>query len=205
MVARCWCEWMSPHIDPADQRPGHADGHDVTASFQVQSDGTLLGLVTGLRSAATGWSRRHTASSRRRWTSSITPSTGPSSPARDGFVLLSDDGLWPGSRAPCPAELLRADAGLVRLHEHLGAFVPLSDPTATPAGPAMATVNGQERPVPRAGGDRHDRPRHLDGGALRRSLRPRCGPTPAGTASSSTPSAAAVTPASTRATAPAAS
>jgi len=35
------------HIDPADVQIT-SDGQDVTSSFQVQSDGSLLGLVTGL-------------------------------------------------------------------------------------------------------------------------------------------------------------
>src|ERR1700735_1183020 len=36
------------HTSPASVRVS-ADGHDVTASFQEQSDGSLLGLVTGLQ------------------------------------------------------------------------------------------------------------------------------------------------------------
>src|ERR1700689_1550073 len=36
------------HTSPASIRVS-ADGHDVTASFQEQSDGSLLGLVTGLQ------------------------------------------------------------------------------------------------------------------------------------------------------------
>ena len=52
------------HTSPASVRV-IADGHDVTGSFQEQSDGSLLGLVTGLRSAATGCSLPHAASSRR--------------------------------------------------------------------------------------------------------------------------------------------
>ena len=35
------------HINPADVQIT-SDGQDVTSSFQVQSDGSLLGLVTGL-------------------------------------------------------------------------------------------------------------------------------------------------------------
>ena len=35
------------HVNPADVRIT-SDGQDVTSSFHVQSDGSLLGLVTGL-------------------------------------------------------------------------------------------------------------------------------------------------------------
>ena len=38
-----------PRAHPGPDVRVTADGHDVTSSFQAQPDGSLLGLVTGLR------------------------------------------------------------------------------------------------------------------------------------------------------------
>ncbi len=90
------------HINAADVQIT-SDGQDVTSSFQVQSDGSLLGLVTGL---AIGRNRL-VASAHGQFASSLDVAS----------VRLPDDLLR--SRRVESARVLRADSSLVRVQEHI--------------------------------------------------------------------------------------
>ena len=82
-----------------------ADGHDVTASFQAQPDGTLLGLVTGLRVGR----NRLVATAPRQFASLRVddhPSPGRSSPARQQlpfFCQTTSFGLAASVQPDCSA------------------------------------------------------------------------------------------------------
>ncbi|HEY3483323.1 MAG TPA: DUF6351 family protein, partial [Streptomyces sp.] len=49
---------VPPAKTPAGRVDVSANGHDVTSSFRAQPDGSLLGLVTGLRNGANDVSAR---------------------------------------------------------------------------------------------------------------------------------------------------
>jgi len=123
-----------------------ADGRDVTASFQIQPDSSLLGLVTGLvegdntvRARVNG----HGPDASLRVTDH--PMTGPvfSGPQQVPFFCETQAfGLPPATPPLCSAPtqvayLYRTTAGT---------FAPLADPTARPADLATATVDGRSVP-----------------------------------------------------------
>ena len=162
----------------------------------AQSDGSLLGFVTGLTIGRNRLVASPVGSARRRSTSSTTPSTVRSSPASSSFRS--------SARRPHSASQPRARrTALHRPWSRIvykntsGAFVPLADPdehpgrrwrpppstgaacpTSCASRPASSTAPSIRSPRLRRAGARH-----------RSSL------TPAGTASSSTPSVAAAIPA----------
>ena len=132
------------HINATDVQVT-ADGQDVTSSFQVQSDGSLLGLVTGL----TTGTNRIVASVNGQFTSSLDvvdhPIDGPvfSGKQQLPFVCQTTSlGLAPSSPPDCAAPTVVSYV----YKNTSGAFVPLADPTTVPANAATATVNGQSVP-----------------------------------------------------------
>ena len=136
---------------------------DVTSDFQVQSDGTLLGLVTGLQEGANtieagvagtsgGFTRRPKPA-----TIVVTnhPSTGPifSGPQQEPFYCQTTDfGLEPSSPPYCSAAT--EISYVYRSTSSEGSFSPLAgapyktlaNPEERPADLAYTTVNGRSVP-----------------------------------------------------------
>jgi Tannase-like family of unknown function (DUF6351) len=123
-----------------------AGGHDVTGAFTEQPDGTLLGLVTGLREGHTAI----TAHVRHGFGIAVEivknhPITGPvfSGPQQVPFFCETTAfGLAPAEQPNCAAPtvvsyLYRSTANR---------FVPLADPSVVPADAATATVDGRAVP-----------------------------------------------------------
>jgi hypothetical protein len=121
-----------------------ADGSDVTPSFQVQPDGSLLGLVTGLQPGP----HRLTATAHRRFaelTVTDHPVTGPVFSGRQQlpfFCQTTSFGLAASVQPDCSAPAQVSYAYFTTA----GAFRPLADPSSRPADLATATVNGTAVP-----------------------------------------------------------
>ncbi len=120
------------------------NGHDVTSAFRAQSDGTLLGLVTGLRAggnslaARSGWQDTELRVVNH-------PITGPvfSGPQQVPFFCQTQSfGLAPAVQPLCSAPTVVS----YQYKNTAGAFVPLADPTSRPADLATAMVNGHAVP-----------------------------------------------------------
>ncbi len=132
------------HVSPADVRIT-SDGQDVTSSFDAQSDGTLLGLVTGL---AIGRNRIDAFVGRRFATSLDVDNHSISGPVFSGRQQLpyvcqtTSFGLAPATSPDCLAPTVVS----FEYKNTSGAFVPLADPATVPADAATATVNGQSVP-----------------------------------------------------------
>jgi hypothetical protein len=134
----------SRHVNPADVRIT-SNGRNVTSSFHAQSDGSLLGLVTGL---AIG--RDRIVASEGRWSASSLDVfdhsiNGPvfSGKQQLPFVCQTTDfGLAPASPPDCFAPTVVS----FDYKNTAGAFVPLADPTSRPADLATTTVNGHSVP-----------------------------------------------------------
>src|SRR6202042_1271407 len=131
------------HISAASVRIS-ADGHDVTASFQKQSDGNLLGLVTGLQIGR----NRLVALAHGQFASLDVTDHSINGPVFSGkqqlpfFCETTAFGLAAAQMPDCAAPTQVS-------FEYMstpGAFKPLADPTVTPADLAMATVNGRSVP-----------------------------------------------------------
>src|ERR1700735_4318147 len=134
---------VPPHTSPASVRVS-ADGHDVTASFQEQSDGTLLGLVTGLQIGR----NRLFATARGQFASLNVTDHSINGPVFSGqqqlpfFCQTTAFGLAAAQMPDCAAPTQVS----FEYMSTSGAFKPLADPTVTPADLAMATVNGRRVP-----------------------------------------------------------
>lgn len=121
-----------------------ADGRDVTSSFAPQADGTLLGLVTGLRPGHTVLAATERG---RRASLTVTdhPASGPvfSGPRQLPFFCETTAfGLAPATQPTCAAPTV-----VSYLYKNtLGAFVALPNPAARPADLATATVHGHAVP-----------------------------------------------------------
>jgi hypothetical protein len=135
---------VGKHTNPADVRIT-ANRQDVTSSFQARSDGSLLGLVTGL---AIGHNRLVASAGDRVATSLEVVNHSINGPVFSGkqqlpFVCQTTAfGLAPASPPDCGAPTMVSYA----YRNTTGAFVPLADPTSRPADLATATVNGQSVP-----------------------------------------------------------
>ena len=132
------------HTDPADVRIT-SDGQVVTSSFHVQSDGSLLGLVTNL---AIGRNRL-VASEGRRFASSLEvidhSINGPVFSGKQQLPFVCETtafGLAPASPPDCFASTVVS----YDYKNTAGAFVPLADPATIPADAATATVGGRSVP-----------------------------------------------------------
>jgi hypothetical protein len=131
-------------IRPGDVRIT-SDGQDVTASFHGQPDGSLLGLVTGLRIGR----NRIVASAGRRVEASLDvidhSINGPVFSGKQQLPFFCETtafGLAPASQPDCVAPTQVS----FEYKNTAGAFVPLADPTSRPADLATATVNGRTVP-----------------------------------------------------------
>jgi hypothetical protein len=132
------------HINPADVQVT-SDGQDVTSSFRVQTDGSLLGLVTGL----TIGRNRLVASAQGKFASSLDvidhSINGPVFSGKQQLPYVCQTtsfGLAPSSPPDCFAPTVVSYA----YKNTVGKFVPLADPTTIPADASTATVNGLSVP-----------------------------------------------------------
>ncbi len=131
------------HTRAADVRIT-ADGRDVTSSFQAQSDGTLLGLVTGLRIGR----NRLVATAPRQFASLRVTDHAITGPVFSGrqqlpfFCQTTSFGLAASVQPDCSAPTQVS----FDYFTTAGAFEPLADPTSRPADLATATVNGKTVP-----------------------------------------------------------
>jgi uncharacterized tannase-like protein DUF6351 len=131
-------------VTGADRARVSRNGHDVTASFVRQADGSLVGLVTGLRdgrntlSAASGG--RHAAVTVTNHARSGPVFSGPQQ--RPFFCETTAFGLAPAEQPLCEAP------AVVRYQYRTtaGTFAPLADPSARPADLATAHVDGRAVP-----------------------------------------------------------
>ena len=133
--------------------PGHlggsgprvlANGSDVTSDFQQQPDGSLLGLVSGLRN---GPNFLFAAAGRQHAFLRIDnhPITGPVFSGRQQLPFFCETTAFGLAAATMPD----CSAPTVVSFEYMstsGSFKPLADPTSRPADLATATVNGQTVP-----------------------------------------------------------
>jgi hypothetical protein len=131
-------------INPADVRIT-SDGHDVTSSFHAQSDGSLLGLVTGLVIG-----RNRIDASAGRWSDAsldvIDHSiNGPVFSGKQQLPFLCQTTAF-GLAASNPPDCFAPTVVSYAYKNTAGTFVPLADPTSVPADAAMASVNGQSVP-----------------------------------------------------------
>jgi hypothetical protein len=131
------------HVNPAAVRIT-SDGQDVTSSFQVQSDGSLLGLVTGL---TTGRNRLVAAAGRRFASLDVIDHSvnGPVFSGKQQLPYLCQTTSF-GLAASSPPDCFAPTVVSYAYKNTAGNFVPLADPTARPADLATATVNGQTVP-----------------------------------------------------------
>jgi len=120
------------------------DGMDVTSAFVRQPDGTSLGLVTGLRNGRNDIAARGVGG-RADLVVTNHPITGPifSGPRQEPFFCETTSfglaaSVPPLCSAPTQVSYLYMSTN--------GSFVPLADPTASPADLARTTVNGRSVP-----------------------------------------------------------
>jgi Tannase-like family of unknown function (DUF6351) len=132
------------HINAADVQVT-LNGSDVTSSFQVQPDGSLLGLVTGL----TLGQNRLAASAHGQFASSLDildhSINGPVFSGRQQLPYLCQTTFF-GLAASNPPDCFAPTVVSYVYKNTAGAFVPLADPTTVPADAATTTVNGKTVP-----------------------------------------------------------
>jgi Tannase-like family of unknown function (DUF6351) len=121
------------------------DGKDVTSSFHLQSDGSLLGLVTGLSIG-----RNRLVASAGRWLESsldvIDHSiNGPVFSGKQQLPFLCQTTAF-GLAASTSPDCFAPTVVSYEYKNTAGTFVPLTDPTRIPADASTATVNGQSVP-----------------------------------------------------------
>ncbi|HEX2134074.1 MAG TPA: DUF6351 family protein [Actinophytocola sp.] len=122
----------------------HAGGRDVTERFVEQPDGSLLGLVTGLREGRT----TITATSGLRRAALTVTNHDRSGPVFSGeqqtpfYCETTAFGLEPAERPDCAAETEVS----YRYRTTAGTFLPLPDPDDPPDDVATVTVDGREFP-----------------------------------------------------------
>lgn len=139
-------------VPPERTRAGRVDvsanGHDVTSSFRAQPDGSLLGLVTGLRDGANDLSARtsgHGPDQRANLRVTNHPITGPvfsGSQQHPFYCETQAFGLPAASQPFCSAPTQVS----YQYKTTAGAFAPLADPATRPADLATATVDGHAVP-----------------------------------------------------------
>ncbi|MBE8520426.1 hypothetical protein ILP97_23525 [Amycolatopsis sp. H6(2020)] len=121
-----------------------ANGRDVTKSFRAQPDGSLLGLVTGLRDGVNDLSAR-TRDRRAGLRVTNHPITGPVFSGAQQLPFYCETpafGLPAASQPFCSAPTQVS----YQYRTTAGAFVPLADPATRPADLATATVGGRAVP-----------------------------------------------------------
>ncbi|MET9001002.1 DUF6351 family protein [Amycolatopsis sp. NPDC004169] len=132
-------------ITPADGRVTvSANGHDVTSSFRAQPDGSLLGLVTGLRD---GVNELRAGAAGRRADLRVTnhPITGPvfSGARQHPFYCETTEFGLPAATPPLCSAPTQVS---YQYRTTAGTFAPLADPATRPADLATATVGGHAVP-----------------------------------------------------------
>jgi hypothetical protein len=131
------------HTNPADVQVT-SDGRNVTSGFQVQSDGSLLGLITGLRIGR----NRLVAAAHGQFASLDVTDHSINGPVFSGKQQLpyvcqtASFGLASSSPPDCVAPTVVSYV----YKNTSGAFVPLADPASRPANLATTTVNGRSVP-----------------------------------------------------------
>jgi hypothetical protein len=131
------------HIAPADVQIT-ADGQDVTSSFALESDGSLLGLVTGLR---IGRNRLVAAADGHFASLDVVDHSinGPVFSGRQQLPYLCQTTSF-GLAATSPPDCF-AQAMVSYVYKNTsGVFTALADPATVPADAATATVNGRSVP-----------------------------------------------------------
>jgi hypothetical protein len=121
-----------------------ANGRDVTSDFAAQPDGSLLGLVSGLRHGANTIVAQ-APHERARLDVTDHPITGPvfSGPQQVPFFCETTAlGLAPAVQPLCDAPTVVS----YTYRTTRGTFAPLADPSQRPADLAMATVGGRSVP-----------------------------------------------------------
>jgi hypothetical protein len=132
------------HINPADVQIT-SDDQDVTSSFHVQSDGSLLGLVAGLQIGG----NRLIASAHGQFASSLDvidhSINGPVFSGKQQLPYLCQTTFF-GLAASTPPDCFAPTVVSYVYKNTGGKFVPLADPTTIPADAATATVNEAKVP-----------------------------------------------------------
>jgi hypothetical protein len=132
------------HVNAADVQVT-SDGGDVTSSFQVQPDGSLLGLVTGL----TLGRNRLVASVHGQFASSLDvinhSINGPVFSGKQQLPYVCQTTSF-GLAASNPPDCVAPTMVSYVYKNTSGAFVALADPTTIPADAATTTVNGKTVP-----------------------------------------------------------
>jgi hypothetical protein len=130
---------------PGDRRARVTrNGQDVTSSFVAQPDGSLLGLVTGLRdgrntvTATTGGQR----ATLRVTSHDLSGPVFSGRQQRPFFCETTAFGLGPAQQPRCEASTVVR----YQYRTTAGALAPLADPSARPADLATATVAGRTVP-----------------------------------------------------------
>ena len=131
------------HTSPASVRV-IADGRDVTGSFQEQSDGSLLGLVTGLQ---IGRNRLFAAARGQFAWLDVTDHSinGPVFSGRQQLPFFCQTTAFGLAAAQMPDCAAPTQVSFEYMSTS-GSFEPLADPTSRPADLATATVNGRTVP-----------------------------------------------------------
>jgi hypothetical protein len=133
-------------VVPAGSRPTtvSANGHDVTSGLRRQSDGSLLGVVSGLRTGANTLEARQSGE---RASLRVTdhPITGPVLSGRQQLPFYCETqafGLPAATQPYCSAPTQVS----YQYRTTAGAYAPLADTSSRPADLATATVNGAKVP-----------------------------------------------------------
>jgi hypothetical protein len=140
-------EVVPPRGTPAGDIRVEQDGRDVTAGFHPQADGSLLGLVTGLRAGTTVLTAE---ASHQPWQRDVLrlrnhPVTGPvfSGSQQQPFYCETTAFGLPAATPP----LCSAPTQVSYQYRTTGGkFLPLADPATRPADLATATVDGKTVP-----------------------------------------------------------
>ncbi|NBH09022.1 DUF6351 family protein [Amycolatopsis sp. SID8362] len=125
-----------------------ANGRDVTASFRAQPDGSLLGLVTGLREGTNDLSARTSGpgpDQRANLRVTDHPISGPvfSGAQQHPFYCETQAFGLPAAQQPLCSAPTQVS---YQYRTTAGAFAPLADPASRPADLATATVDGHAVP-----------------------------------------------------------
>jgi hypothetical protein len=133
-------------VVPAGSRPTtvSANGHDVTSDLHRQSDGSLLGVVSGLREGANTLEARQSGDHASLRVTNH-PVTGPVFSGRQQLPFYCETqafGLPAASQPYCSAPTQVT----YQYRTTAGTYAPLADPSSRPADLATATVNGAKVP-----------------------------------------------------------
>ena len=131
------------HTSPASVRVS-ADGHDVTASFHQQPDGSLLGLVTGLR---IGRNRLFAVAHGQFAALDVTDHSinGPVFSGKQQLPFFCQTTAFGLAAAQMPDCAAPTQVSFEYMSTS-GTFKPLADPASAPTDLAMATVDGTSVP-----------------------------------------------------------